>query len=76
MPRWSKEGIKRILTNEKYTGDVLTQKTFTSDVTTKHKKVNTGELPQYYIRNHHVPIISREQYDAVQIELKRRYKEK
>lgn len=72
LPRWSKEGIKRVLTNEKYTGDVLTQKTFTSDVTTKHKKVNTGELPQYYIRNHHVPIISREQYDAVQIELKRR----
>lgn len=72
LPRWSKAGIKRVLTNEKYTGDVLTQKTFTTDVTTKRKKVNTGELPQYYIRNHHVPIISREQYDAVQIELKRR----
>lgn len=55
-----------------YTGDVLTQKTFTTDVTTKKKKINTGELPQYYIRNHHVPIVSREQFDAVQIELKRR----
>ncbi len=72
LPRWSKEGIKRILTNEKYTGDVLTQKTFTTDVTTKKKKVNTGELPQYYIRNHHVSIVSREQFDAVQIELNRR----
>ena len=71
-PVWKTEAIKRILVNEKYAGDVLTQKTYISDVINKKTIKNTGDLPQYLIRNHHIAIIDREVFDAVQIELSRR----
>ena len=70
--QWSSQAVKRILTNEKYTGDVLTQKTYIIDPISKKTKKNTGELPQYLIKNHHIPIIEREQFDFVQTELNRR----
>lgn len=71
--RWSKSVIKSILENEKYKGDVLIQKTFTADLFSKKSIKNTGELPMYLIKNHHIPIIEPEVFDKVQFELKRRY---
>ena len=61
-----------ILTNEKYKGDALLQKTFCTDFLTKKMKVNEGEVPQYYVENSHPAIIAPEVFDAVQAELKRR----
>ena len=70
--QWASQSVKRILTNEKYTGDVLTQKTYIVDPITKKTKKNTGELPQYLVKNHHIPIIQQEQFNFVQTELNRR----
>ena len=64
--------IRSILTNEKYCGDVLLQKTFIQDCISKKVIPNTGQLPKYLIQNHHEGIISRETFDAVQLEMARR----
>ncbi len=69
---WTIRGIQGILTNEKYTGDVLLQKTYTTDPITKQQKKNDGVLPQYLIKNCHPAIISHETYNAVQAEIRRR----
>jgi len=64
--------IQRILTNEKYTGDALLQKTFVTDCITKKSRKNNGELPMYLVKNHHEPIISRVDFNRVQEEMARR----
>ena len=64
--------IRSILTNEKYCGDVLLQKTFIQDCISKKVIPNTGQLPKYLIQNHHEGIVSRETFDAVQLEMARR----
>jgi site-specific DNA recombinase len=51
--KWSAQSVKSILTNEKYKGDALLQKSFTVDFLTKKKKKNEGEIPQYYVKNNH-----------------------
>ena len=48
------------------------QKTYVEDLFTKKTVKNTGELPMYLIRNHHIPIITPEVFDRVQVELARR----
>lgn len=69
---WSIHGIRNILTNEKYCGDVLCQKTFTQDCISKKVVRNTGQLPMYLIQNHHEGIVDRKTFDAVQTEMARR----
>lgn len=70
--RWYSSAIYKILTNEKYIGDALLQKTYTIDFITKKKVINNGYVKQYYIKNNHEAIISRKQYYMVQEELSRR----
>ena len=69
---WMASHIRSILTNEKYCGDVLLQKTFIQDCISKKVIPNTGQLPKYLIQNHHEGIVSREIFDAVQLEMARR----
>jgi len=69
---WQNAAVQGILTNEKYCGDVLMQKTFKPDVMSGKVVKNTGQLPMYLIRNNHPAIISREDFQAVQAELARR----
>jgi len=69
---WSITAVKGILTNEKYCGDVLLQKTFSTDVISKKVVKNTGQLPKYLIQNHHEGVVTRELFQAVQAELARR----
>ena len=64
--------VQRILTNEKYTGDALLQKTYVTDCITKKMRKNNGELPMYLVKNHHEPIISRFDFNRVQEEMARR----
>ena len=71
-PNWRPNTVESILTNEKYKGDAILQKTFCTDFLTKKMKVNEGEVPQYYVEGSHPAIISPEMFDAVQAELKRR----
>ncbi len=69
---WQKTTIESILSNEKYRGSARLQKCFTVDFLTKTRKVNEGEVPQYYVEHSHEPIINPDEWDAVQDELKRR----
>jgi site-specific DNA recombinase len=64
--KWSAQSVRSILTNEKYKGDALLQKSFTVDFLTKKKKINEGEIPQYYVKNNHEAIIEPETWDFVQ----------
>lgn len=69
---WMSERIRYILKNERYCGDVLTHKSYTENFLTHKNKRNRGEIPQYYIKDHHPAIISREMFQKVQ---KRRKKD-
>ena len=69
---WYASTVKSILTNEKYTGDLLMQKYYTEEFLTQRVLKNDGALPQYYVRNHHEPIIPRTVFERVQNEVKRR----
>lgn len=70
--KWCVSTIMSILTNEKYKGDALLQKTYTADFLTKKSKKNHGEVPQYYIKNSHPAIIDPATFDLVQQEMERR----
>ena len=70
--RWQSSTVESILKNEKYKGAALLQKCFTVDFLTKKKKINEGEVPQYYVEHSHEPIITPEEFDKVQTELARR----
>ena len=70
---WSRQVIQNILTSEKYIGDGLRQKTYTTGPIGNKKVVkNNGELPMYYTRDHHPAIIPREIYYRVKEEMARR----
>ncbi len=69
---WDGSTIRGMLTNEKYKGDARLQKTFTQDYLTKKRVKNEGQVEQYYVENSHQPIIPRDEWDAVQLELARR----
>lgn len=69
---WSHQVVHNILTNEKYVGDVLMQKTYTTDCISKQVLKNNGELPQYYIENNHPAIIPRDIWRRVREEMTRR----
>ena len=64
--RWTKNSISNMLRRETYVGDIITNKTYTVDYLTHKSKVNNGERPQYYLKNHHEAIISREDFEKVQ----------
>jgi site-specific DNA recombinase len=70
--QWKNNKILNILTNEKYTGDALLQKTYIIDCISKKSRKNNGELPMYLVKNHHEPIISRTEFNRVQEEMARR----
>ncbi len=70
--KWGAAVIESILTNEKYKGSALLQKSFTIDFLQKKMKRNEGEVPQYLIQQSHEAIIQPQEWELVQIELKRR----
>ena len=71
-PGWLISSIKSILTNEKYCGDVLGQKTYKECVIGGKVMKNNGQLPQVLVQNNHPGIVAREMFYAVQEEMKRR----
>ena len=64
----SRSGLHRLIRNEKYTGNLLLQKTYISDHITKKARINRGELPMYYVENAHEAIIPPEIFNMVQNE--------
>ena len=69
---WSTSTIRSILSNEKYKGDAIINKTFTVDCLTKEVRKNRGERPKYYVENSHPAIIDAETFGRAQEELARR----
>ena len=69
---WNKCIIQAILTNERYCGDLLMQKTFTENCITKKVKKNRGEMPKYLIRDNHPAIITHATFKMAQMEMARR----
>lgn len=70
---WTANHVVEMLTNEKYTGDALLQKTFVEDHLTKKQRRNMGQLDRFYAENTHPAIISHETFErAQQILAKRR----
>lgn len=68
--RWSPSTIESILTNEKYKGDAILQKTYCTDYIKKTFVVNDGsEIPKYYAQNSHPAIVDAEVFDLTQMEL-------
>lgn len=63
---WTKEGVRYMLSNEKYIGDSLLQKTYTPAVLPLRNIRNNGEIDQYYVQNSHDAIISREVFEGAQ----------
>ncbi|MEA4964166.1 recombinase family protein [Lutispora sp.] len=72
--RWTSTTIRGMVSNEKYTGDAIFQKTYTDEHFNRHN--NYGEKDQYLIQNHHEPIISHEDFEAAQAAIEQRGKEK
>lgn len=69
---WRGATIIGMLKNEKFKGDALLQKSYTSDYLTKKRKRNDGQVEQYYVEDSHKGIIPKEEWDAVQMEIARR----
>ena len=74
--QWQNGTVDYILNNERYIGDALLQKKYTTETFPYTKKRNKGEKSMYYVSNNHPPIIPREQYEAVQSLQKIRYRKK
>lgn len=69
---WLRGTIQSILTNEKYKGDAVLNKTYISNCLTKKVKINNGERPKYYVENNHPAIIDSATFGRVQEEMARR----
>lgn len=70
--KWDKHGIRSMLTNEKYVGDIIFQKSFRTDCISKKTKINRGELDRYLVTDNHPAIIDRETFWLVKKEMARR----
>ena len=63
---WSTSTIDRMLSNEKYMGNLLLQKTCTPDFLTGKQKKNCGEQSMFLVENAHEPIVSKEIFEDAQ----------
>lgn len=72
--KWTDSGVRGIIKNEKYKGDLLMGKTYTVDPISKRRLENRGEENQYYTKNHHEAIVSEEVWNAAQEICKNRYR--
>ena len=71
--KWYASVIMSILQNEKYYGGLICGKTYKPDVLSKKRYKNEGQTERYYIENSHPAIISKEEFDLVQAEMRRRW---
>ena len=69
---WNAPAVQSILTNEKYIGDALLQKTYTVNTLEKKRVANNGLAPKYYVEGSHEPIIDKDVFLRVQAEIARR----
>lgn len=72
--KWTNSTVRDILTNEKYYGAAVFQKTYTNE--SFHRKKNYGEVDRYFVEEHHEPIISKEIFERVKEIIEQRASEK
>lgn len=60
--KWIPSTVHKFLTNEKYIGDALLQKTVTTDFLEKKREINNGLAPQYYVEGSHEALIPKDMY--------------
>lgn len=72
---WQHRTIRYILTNERYKGDAILQKRFTTETLPFRRVINQGEYPLYHIENSNPAIVDKEIFDKVQELLKSRQNE-
>ena len=73
-PRWRPGMIRYVLRNERYAGNAILQKRYTTDDFPRKKMRNKGAVPQYFVTGSNPPIVSQEIFDAAQALIERRYK--
>lgn len=72
--KWRYNTIADIIRNERYAGDMLLQKKFSEDVIPYRLRRNKGELPKYYVKDTHAPIVEKIQFVLANILLDERSK--
>lgn len=70
---WTRNSVRYILMNLRYTGDALLQRFYTPAVLPFKCKENHGQMPQYLLENANLPIISKETFQKAQELMKNRY---
>ena len=70
--KWPKRTIQNMLVNEKYIGNVLLGKTCMGEFPDNKQRINRGQVQQYLMKEGHTPLISREIFEKVKVEMKRR----
>ena len=65
---WSTSTIGRMLSNEKYVGTLITQKSFVKDFLDGKQYKNIGEVEQQVFEEHHEAIVGQEVFERVQQE--------
>lgn len=72
--KWTDSGVRGIIKNEKYKGDLLMGKTYTVDPISKRRLENRGEENQYYTKKHHEAIVLEEVWNTAQEICQNRYR--
>lgn len=72
--RWTATSIRGMVSNEKYTGDAIFQKTYTDEYFNRH--YNHGERDRFFVKNSHEAIISHKDFEAAQAIIEQHAKEK
>lgn len=70
--KWQANSVSKVLKNEKYAGNVIFQKTYSSAYMNKKHLINNGELPKYYVENNHEAIIPQDAFVLTQEEIAKR----
>ncbi len=64
--KWTAARIRELLSNEKYTGNALLQKSYRNNHIEKKEVINRGELTRYYAEGTHTPIVSESTFQEAQ----------
>ena len=64
--RWTHGRVRNMIINEKYVGDFIDQKWYIENPISHRAVQNLGEKEKYYVKDHHIPIITREVWDKAQ----------
>ena len=65
--KWTTPRLLYTLSNERYAGDVVTNKRYVKNHLTHQLATNKGEVEQITLRDHHEGIVSHELFDRVQM---------